>query len=85
MKDYSLDKSPKYYAKHGTWFERLPRDHDGDDLAYARHAVERVPDWKCPDCMNRCGDHTAEELAACLRIERDKIGLESVASCLSGS
>ena len=54
------------------WFERLPLDHDGDDLAYAR-AVERVPDWKCPYCMNRCGDLTAEELAACLRIERDRV------------
>ena len=36
-------------------------------------AIEKCPDWKCPCCMNRCGDHTAQELAACLCTERARI------------
>lgn len=71
-KDYSLDPTRlKYYTKYGNWFMRLPLgDGSEDDDLYAMRAVEKGRDLKCPYCMNRCGDHTVEELVACLHTER---------------
>ena len=73
-----VDNSPKYNTKYGTWYNRLPLEHIGDDVEYAQWAIANWGDWECCYCHNPCGDHTAEELAVCLRIERDR---ESCPTC----
>ena len=78
MPDYSLDKGLKYYDKHARGLNVFLWITRGRPREYAQMAVTKVGHWKCPYCMNPCGDHTAEELAACLRIERDR---ESCPTC----
>src|SRR5215469_14327543 len=73
MPDFSIDPTRmKYYAKFGLYFNRIPLEHKGDDLTYAQYAVEKLKDWDCCYCMNPAGEHTAEELAACLKMERER-------------
>jgi hypothetical protein len=62
----------KYEVKYGTYYMRVPLAHKGDDLGYAQYVVEKLKDAKCCYCMNPAGEHTAEELAACLKMERDR-------------